>query len=65
MRHPLSTSDFSSYLLQAQASKARIIGLASAGADLTTAIKQAAEFGIVRDGQKLVGPVTSSPTYTL
>ena len=58
VRHPLSTSDFSSYLLQAQASKAKIIGLASAGTDLTTAIKQAAEFGIVRDGQKLVGPVT-------
>jgi branched-chain amino acid transport system substrate-binding protein len=58
VRHPLSTSDFSSYLLQAQASKAKIIGLASAGTDMTTAIKQAAEFGIVRDGQKLAGLVT-------
>jgi branched-chain amino acid transport system substrate-binding protein len=58
VRHPLSTSDFSSFLLQAQASKAKFIGLASAGTDMTTAIKQAAEFGIVRDGQKLAGLVT-------
>jgi branched-chain amino acid transport system substrate-binding protein len=50
---PLNTADFSSYLLQAQASKAKIIGLANAGADTINAIKQAAEFGIVKSGQKL------------
>src|SRR5512144_1918989 len=55
VRHPLSTADFSSYLLQAQSSKAQIIGLANAGTDLTNAIKQAAEFGIVQGGQKLAG----------
>ena len=53
--HPLNTSDFSSYLLQAQASKAKVIGLANAGGDTTNAIKQAAEFGIVSGGQKLAG----------
>jgi branched-chain amino acid transport system substrate-binding protein len=53
VKHPLNTSDFSSFLLQAQASKAKIIGLANAGGDTTNAIKQAAEFGIVRGGQKL------------
>jgi branched-chain amino acid transport system substrate-binding protein len=53
VKHPLGTSDFSSFLLQAQASKAKIIGLANAGADTTTAIKQAAEFGILAGGQKL------------
>jgi branched-chain amino acid transport system substrate-binding protein len=53
VKHPLGTSDFSSFLLQAQASKAKIIGLANAGADTTTAIKQAAEFGITSGGQKL------------
>src|SRR6202012_5308566 len=53
VKHPLGTSDFSSFLLQAQASKAKIIGLANAGADTTTAIKQAAEFGITAGGQKL------------
>src|ERR1700716_1022579 len=53
VRHPLNTSDFSSFLLQAQASKAKIIGLANAGGDTTNAIKQAAEFGIVSGGQKL------------
>jgi len=52
---PLNTQDFSSYLLQAQASKAKIIGLANAGGDTTNSIKQAAEFGIVRGGQKLAG----------
>lgn len=56
-RHPLNTSDFSSYLLQAQASKAKIIGLANAGGDTINAIKQAAEFGIVAGGQKLAGIV--------
>ncbi len=53
--HPLSTSDFSSFLLQAQNSKAKIIGLANAGGDTINSIKQAAEFGIVQKGQKLAG----------
>ena len=52
---PLNTQDFSSFLLQAQASKAKIIGLANAGGDTTNSIKQAAEFGIVKSGQKLAG----------
>jgi branched-chain amino acid transport system substrate-binding protein len=56
-RHPLNTADFSSYLLQAQASKAKVIGLANAGGDTINAIKQAAEFGIVAGGQKLAGIV--------
>src|SRR5258708_28104207 len=47
VRHPLNTSDFSSFLLQAQASKAKVVGLANAGGDTTNAIKQASEFGIV------------------
>jgi branched-chain amino acid transport system substrate-binding protein len=55
VRHPLNTSDFSSFLLQAQASKAKIVGLANAGGDTTNAIKQAAEFGIVKGGQNLAG----------
>src|SRR6266511_2362869 len=55
VRHPLSTQDFSSFILQAQASKAKIIGLANAGADTTNAIKQGAEFGIVKGGQNLAG----------
>lgn len=55
VRHPLSTSDFSSYLLQAQSSGAKIIGLANAGSDTTNAIKQANEFGIVQGGQQLAG----------
>ncbi|TWC07180.1 amino acid/amide ABC transporter substrate-binding protein (HAAT family) [Bradyrhizobium macuxiense] len=53
VKHPLNTADFSSFLLQAQASKAKIIGLANAGGDTTNSIKQAAEFGIVKGGQKL------------
>lgn len=53
VRHPFPATDFSSFLLQAQASKAQIIGLANAGADTTNAIKQAAEFGIVQGGQNL------------
>ena len=53
VKHPLNTSDFSSFLLQAQASKAKIIGLANAGGDTTNSIKQASEFGIVAGGQKL------------
>jgi branched-chain amino acid transport system substrate-binding protein len=55
VRHPLNTADFSSFLLQAQASKAKIIGMANAGGDTTNTIKQAAEFGIVSGGQKLAG----------
>jgi ABC-type branched-subunit amino acid transport system substrate-binding protein len=55
VRHPINTSDFSSFLLQAQNSKAKIIGLANAGGDTTNAIKQAAEFGIIAGGQKLAG----------
>jgi branched-chain amino acid transport system substrate-binding protein len=52
VRHPLNTSDFSSFLLQAQASKAKVIGLANAGGDTINAIKQAAEFGLIKGGQK-------------
>src|SRR5689334_1743436 len=55
VRHPLSTQDFSSFLLQAQASKAKVIGLANAGQDTINSIKQAGEFGIVKGGQKLAG----------
>jgi branched-chain amino acid transport system substrate-binding protein len=55
VRHPLNTSDFSSYLLQAQASKAKIIGLANAGGDTINAIKQGAEFGITKGGQRFAG----------
>ena len=55
VRHPFPGTDFSSFLLQAQASKAQIIGLANAGGDTINSIKQAAEFGIVKGGQKLAG----------
>ncbi|MGN6287122.1 MAG: ABC transporter substrate-binding protein [Afipia sp.] len=55
VKHPLNNADFSSFLLQAQNSKAKIVGLANAGGDTTNAIKQAAEFGIVAGGQKLAG----------
>jgi|HubBroStandDraft_3_1064219.scaffolds.fasta_scaffold05191_2 branched-chain amino acid transport system substrate-binding protein len=55
VKHPLSTQDFSSFLLQAQASKAKVIGLANAGQDTINSIKQAGEFGIVKGGQKLAG----------
>jgi branched-chain amino acid transport system substrate-binding protein len=55
VRHPLNAQDFSSFLLQAQSSKAQIIGLANAGGDTINAIKQAAEFGIVGKGQNLAG----------
>jgi branched-chain amino acid transport system substrate-binding protein len=55
VKHPLNTADFSSFLLQAQASKAKIIGMANAGGDTTNTIKQASEFGIVSGGQKLAG----------
>lgn len=53
VKHPINSSDFSSFLLQAQSSKAKVIGLANAGGDTTNAIKQAAEFGIVAGGQKI------------
>jgi len=53
VRHPLATTDFSSFLLQAQSSGAKVIGLANAGLDTQNAIKQAAEFGITAGGQKL------------
>jgi len=55
VRAPLNNQDFSSFLLQAQASKAKVIGLANAGGDTTNSIKQAAEFGIVKSGQSLAG----------
>ncbi len=55
VKHPLNNADFSSALLQAQGSKAKVIGLANAGTDTTNAIKQAAEFGIVEGGQSLAG----------
>ncbi len=55
VRVPLNSSDFSSFLLQAQSSKAKIVGLANGGQDTTNSIKQAAEFGIVRQEQKLAG----------
>jgi branched-chain amino acid transport system substrate-binding protein len=58
VRHPLDTHDLSSFLLQAQTSKADVIGLANAGADTTNAIKQAVEFGITKRGQKLAGLAT-------
>ena len=55
VKHPLNNADFSSFLLQAQSSKAKIIGLANAGGDTINSIKQASEFGIVKGGQKLAG----------
>ena len=55
VRHPLNTQDFSSFLLQAQSSKAKVIGLANAGGDTINSIKQASEFGIVKGGQSLAG----------
>jgi len=54
VRHPLNSSDFSSFLLQAQASKAKVVALANAGGDTTNALKQAAEFGIAQGGQKMI-----------
>jgi branched-chain amino acid transport system substrate-binding protein len=61
VRHPLNTNDFSSFLLQAQASKAKIIGLANAGGDTINAIKQGAEFGIAKTGQKFAGLLVFAP----
>jgi len=57
VKHPLNTADFSSFLLQAQASKAKIIGLANGGGDTINAIKQAGEFGVVAGGQNLAAIV--------
>ncbi len=54
VRHPLRTADFSSYILEAQSSGAKIIGLANAGADTTSAIKQAAEFGVAQGGKQRI-----------
>ncbi|WP_027520572.1 ABC transporter substrate-binding protein [Bradyrhizobium sp. Ec3.3] len=54
VRHPLNTPDFSSFLLQAQASKAKVIGLANGGSDTTNSLKQAVEFGITQGGQKII-----------
>src|SRR5437667_8902435 len=54
VRHPLNTSDFSSFLLQAQASKAKVVALANAGGDTTNALTRAAEFGITQGGQKMI-----------
>src|SRR3569833_3303981 len=54
VRHPLNSSDFSSFLLQAQASKAKVVALANAGGDTTSALKQAAEFGLTEGGQKML-----------
>jgi branched-chain amino acid transport system substrate-binding protein len=54
VKHPLNSSDFSSFLLQAQASKAKVVALANAGGDTTNALKQAAEFGIIKGGQKMI-----------
>ena len=58
VRHPLNNSDFSSFLLQAQSSKAKVIGLANAGGDTQNALKQAAEFGITQAGQKMIALLT-------
>ena len=55
VRHPINTNDFSSFLLQAQSSKAKVIGLANAGGDTINSIKAGAEFGIVKGGQKFAG----------
>ncbi|MCW8087366.1 ABC transporter substrate-binding protein [Sabulicella glaciei] len=55
VRHPLNAPDFSSFLLQAQASRAQVVALANAGTDTINSIKQAGEFGLTRRGQRLVG----------
>src|SRR4029453_8499660 len=55
VKHPFPGSDFSSFLLQAQSSGAKVIGLANAGGDTINSIKQASEFGITQGGQKLAG----------
>ena len=58
VKHPLGTSDFSSYLIRAQSSGAKVVGLASGGEDMINAIKQASEFGIVQGGQSIAGLLT-------
>ncbi|MBI5133043.1 MAG: ABC transporter substrate-binding protein [Rhodopseudomonas palustris] len=60
-RAPLNTSDFSSYLLQAQASKAQVVGLANAGADMMTSLKQANEFGLIAGGQNIAALLVNLP----
>lgn len=54
-KHPINASDFASFLLQAQASKAKVIALVNAGGDTVNAVKQASEFGVIKGGQKIVG----------
>jgi branched-chain amino acid transport system substrate-binding protein len=61
VRHPINNNDFSSFLLQAQTSKAKVIGLANAGGDTINAIKQGAEFGITKGGQKFAGLLVFAP----
>jgi branched-chain amino acid transport system substrate-binding protein len=61
VRHPLGTADFSSYILQAQASKAQVIVFANAGADLVTSVKTAVDFGVVQAGQRLAGTTVFLP----
>ena len=60
-RHPLNNADFSSYLLQAQGSKAKVVVMANGGADITNAIKQANEFGLERGGQRLAALLIQYP----
>src|SRR5438477_2556692 len=62
VKHPLNTSDFSSFLLQAQSSKAKVVGLANAGGDTINAIKQAAEFGLTRGGGQKLSPLLAFVT---
>ncbi|MEH2473916.1 branched-chain amino acid transport system substrate-binding protein [Nitrobacteraceae bacterium AZCC 2161] len=57
VKHPLNTSDFSSFLLQAQSSKAKVVGLANAGGDTINAVKQAAEFGLTKSGGQKLSPL--------
>ncbi|MGE0735515.1 MAG: ABC transporter substrate-binding protein [Alphaproteobacteria bacterium] len=66
VRHPLNSTDFASYLVQAEASKAKIIGLANAGSDFTNAIKQAGEFGLIAKGIRIAGlSVTINDVHSL
>ena len=60
-KHPLNSSDFSSFLLQAQASKAQVVGLANAGSDMMTALKQANEFGLTSGGQSIAALLVNLP----
>src|SRR5258705_11276932 len=62
VRHPLNTSDFSSFLLQAQSSKAKVVGLANAGGDTINAIKQAAEFGLTKSAGQRLAPLLAFNT---